>query len=273
LLKAKILEAMDKRSLAIECYIQALQKSVYLTEALDSLLQHEVLTSWEEKDLLSSTLPSKQQNNEVDMKVLKYLYEQKLKKYYAVSSNVAHPEKTPNNTKLLNAINEKIKASENFDLRKSIGLSTSTAIKGSSVMRTLGTPLQQQQQIPMSPANKILYDLKNTSALSIHASISRNSMLNNSCTINSIKTTFNTVKNACDALDCEKALQLLNNSVDIMVARAEEFFYNCEYKRSLKIVDEILERDPYHKRTLFIKIGCLMELKDSNGKNSNLKLK
>lgn len=27
----------------------------------------------------------------------------------------------------------------------------------------------------------------------------------------------------------------------------------------------ILMKDPYHKKTLFVQIGCLMELKDSNG--------
>lgn len=88
LLKAKILESMDKRSLAIDCYIQALQKSVYLTEALDALMQHEMLMAWEEKDLLQNILPTSQHANEVDVKILKHLYESKLKKYYTVQNQV-----------------------------------------------------------------------------------------------------------------------------------------------------------------------------------------
>jgi anaphase-promoting complex subunit 6 len=49
-----------------------------------------------------------------------------------------------------------------------------------------------------------------------------------------------------------------------MISQAEKSFYNCEYKKCIKIVNEILQKDPYHKKTLFVQIGCLMELKDSN---------
>ncbi|CAG9807552.1 unnamed protein product [Chironomus riparius] len=262
LLKAKILESMDKRTLAIDCYIQALHKSVYLTEALDALLQHEVLMSWEEKDLIHLIMPNKQLCNDADLKILKHLYDQKLKKYYSTSNQAVHPEKTPNNANILNTINEKIKAGETItDSRRSIGLSTSTTIK--SATKAFPTPGAQSV---MSPANKILFDLKNTSAsaFSIQASLTRVSMLNNSRTLNTSKITINTIKNSEDALTADNALKLLENSVDIMVAKAEEFFYNCEYKKCLKIIEEILDRDPYHKRSLFIQIGCLMELKDSN---------
>ena len=87
LLKAKILEAMDKRTLAIDCYIIALQKSVYITEALDALMQHEMLMAWEEKDLINSIMPTKQNGNEADLKILRHLYESKLKKYYITQVN------------------------------------------------------------------------------------------------------------------------------------------------------------------------------------------
>lgn len=82
LIKAKILESMDNRALAIDCYILSLQKSVYLTESLDCLMQHEMLMAWEEKDLIQHIMPIQQQCNETDLKILKYLYESKLKKYY-----------------------------------------------------------------------------------------------------------------------------------------------------------------------------------------------
>jgi len=38
---------MDNRNLAMDCYVEALQKSVYCTEALDSLVEHEMLLAWE----------------------------------------------------------------------------------------------------------------------------------------------------------------------------------------------------------------------------------
>lgn len=81
---------MDKRTQSIDCYIQALQKSVYLTEALDALMQHEMLMAWEEKDLLQHILPTPQQGNEADIKIIKHLYESKLKKYYTVQSQVSY---------------------------------------------------------------------------------------------------------------------------------------------------------------------------------------
>lgn len=80
---------MDKRTQSIDCYIQALQKSVYLTEALDALMQHEMLMAWEEKDLLLHILPTPQQGNEADIRIIKHLYESKLKKYYTVQSQVS----------------------------------------------------------------------------------------------------------------------------------------------------------------------------------------
>lgn len=73
---------MDKRSLAIECYVLSLQKSVYQTEALDALFQHEMLMASEEKDLLNAIMPIERQGDEADLKILKHLYESRLKSYY-----------------------------------------------------------------------------------------------------------------------------------------------------------------------------------------------
>lgn len=81
LLKGKILEAMDNRTLAMDCYVQALHFSVYCTEALDALVQHEMLLASEEKELLAH-LPLEQQCSEADSKILNKLYKSKMKKYY-----------------------------------------------------------------------------------------------------------------------------------------------------------------------------------------------
>lgn len=79
-LKGKVLEAMDNRNLASDSYVQALQLSVYCTEALDALVQHEMLMVWEEQELMAS-LPFSQQCSEADAKIIKDLYKSKLKKY------------------------------------------------------------------------------------------------------------------------------------------------------------------------------------------------
>lgn len=81
LLKGKIFEAMDNRTLAMDCYVEALHLSVYCTEALDALVQHEMLLASEEKELITH-LPVEAQCMDSDVKVIKKLYENKLKKYY-----------------------------------------------------------------------------------------------------------------------------------------------------------------------------------------------
>ena len=47
LLKGKLLESMDNRGPAAECYKQALQYDVYCYEAFDSLIKYQMLTASE----------------------------------------------------------------------------------------------------------------------------------------------------------------------------------------------------------------------------------
>jgi hypothetical protein len=47
LLRGHILEALENRSLAVECYREALQLDVQCYEALDCLIQHHMLTALE----------------------------------------------------------------------------------------------------------------------------------------------------------------------------------------------------------------------------------
>lgn len=88
LMKGKVLEAMDNRTLAMDFYVQALQHSVYCTEALELLSQHEMLMSWEEQNLILH-LPFQQQCTEAEAEILKKVYKTKLKKYYESESMVA----------------------------------------------------------------------------------------------------------------------------------------------------------------------------------------
>lgn len=56
----------------------------------------------------------------------------------------------------------------------------------------------------------------------------------------------------------------LEHSVDLMVARAEKLFYNCEYKKCVRLLDDCFAADPYHSAGLTVQIGCLVEMKESN---------
>uniref|UniRef100_A0A1Y1K8G6 Uncharacterized protein n=1 Tax=Photinus pyralis TaxID=7054 RepID=A0A1Y1K8G6_PHOPY len=91
LLKGKVLEAMDNRGLASECYKQALQCDVYCFEAFDSLIRYHMLSAAEEQDLLNS-LPISQQCTAIEADVLRTLYKSKLKKYNTIVGLI--PSKT-----------------------------------------------------------------------------------------------------------------------------------------------------------------------------------
>ncbi|BES96094.1 Cell division cycle [Nesidiocoris tenuis] len=83
-LKGCILEALDNRSLASECYKQALKYDVYCYDAFEALVQHQMLTSGEEQDLLSSLPLSSQCKTKEEELLVKSVYESLLKKYQSV---------------------------------------------------------------------------------------------------------------------------------------------------------------------------------------------
>lgn len=80
-LKGRILEAMDNRNMAMNCFIEALHLDVHCTEALDALVQHEMLLSAEEHELITH-LPFDAQCTENERQLIEKLYNSKLKKYY-----------------------------------------------------------------------------------------------------------------------------------------------------------------------------------------------
>ncbi|XP_053680955.1 cell division cycle protein 16 homolog [Anopheles nili] len=271
-LKGKILESMDNRSLAMDCYVQALHKSVYCTEALDALVQHDMLMAWEEKELMQH-IPMAQQCTEPERKVLKCLYESRLKKYYesiVLQSNLDDPPVPSMNTSLWHELKEKMKNCKNNETKKS------------SISKCFTPSLSQKfrhSQI-MSPATKILEDLKNNPSYLIHTSLTRASLLSTSMAGGSTSLTaagtnktrqetpfrINRPKTCSrkSAITYEQCMSKLEQSIDLMIARAEKYFYNCDYRRCIKTLEEILKNDPYHKRSLTVQIGCLMEMKDFN---------
>lgn len=80
-LKGKILESMDNRNMAMNCYIEALHLDVHCTEALDALVHHEMLLASEELELITH-LPFASQCTENESRIIEKLYKSKLKKYH-----------------------------------------------------------------------------------------------------------------------------------------------------------------------------------------------
>lgn len=241
----------------MDSYVQALQKSVHCYEALDALVQHEMLMAWEERVLLEK-LPISDQCNEGEDKILRKLYESKLKKYSDSVVPQTNAEITPVakklSTTLINELTEKMKNSRNV-----------TDPKGNSI-KTSGkcfTPVQSNVLTPNT--NKMLGDFKSTPSYSIHNSLLKVSMTESSGkrTPESSSIKKGSKRGYITPLNLSTALQRIEDSVDVMSAQGERLFYNGEYKKSLKIIDEILKRDIYHTRSLTVKIECLMELKET----------
>ncbi|XP_018418492.1 PREDICTED: cell division cycle protein 16 homolog isoform X2 [Nanorana parkeri] len=86
LLRGKIYDALDNRTLATYSYKEALKFDVYCFEAFDLLTAHHMLTAQEEKELLDS-LPISKKCPE-DQELLRFLFENKLKKYNKPSETV-----------------------------------------------------------------------------------------------------------------------------------------------------------------------------------------
>ncbi|XP_055632512.1 cell division cycle protein 16 homolog [Toxorhynchites rutilus septentrionalis] len=262
-LKGKILEAMDNRILAMDCYVQALHKSVYCSEALDALVQHEMLMAWEEKELMQH-IPMEQQCSDAEKKILKRLYESKLKKYYESIAPQTNIEQTPvgtMSTDLLHVLTEKLKNSKNIESNKA-------AAVASALPKCFTTPVPNKI---MSPANKILEEIKNTPSYLIQSSLSKASIFRSnpgSGNASKQETPYRINRpistQSPSTIRIQSCIERLDNCVDLVVSTAEKYFYNSDYKKCMKMIDEILKRDPYHKRSLTVQIGCLMEMKDFN---------
>ncbi|XP_012590321.1 PREDICTED: cell division cycle protein 16 homolog [Condylura cristata] len=87
LLRGKIYDALDNRALAACSYKEALRLDVCCFEAFDLLTSHHMLTAQEEKELLESLPLSKLCAEEQEL--LRFLFENKLKKYNKPSETVA----------------------------------------------------------------------------------------------------------------------------------------------------------------------------------------
>ncbi|XP_074601392.1 cell division cycle protein 16 [Brevipalpus obovatus] len=80
MLKGHIFEAMDNRGEAVIWYRKALERDVYCFEALDCLIQHQMLSQEEEENLME-TLRNDNQGTKEENQLIFYLYQSHLKKY------------------------------------------------------------------------------------------------------------------------------------------------------------------------------------------------
>lgn len=58
----------------------------------------------------------------------------------------------------------------------------------------------------------------------------------------------------------------LKRNIDMQVADAERFYYNCDYQKCSQLTDSLLKEDPYHEICLSVHISCQVELNQSNSK-------
>lgn len=65
----------------------------------------------------------------------------------------------------------------------------------------------------------------------------------------------------------ENHLNLLLNSLDIIVAQAEKCFFDCDYQRCSELTEKVLKHDPYHMACLPIHISCQVQANKSNSKH------
>lgn len=238
---------MDNRNLAMDSYVQALRRSVYCYEALDSLVQHEMLMAWEERVLLNK-IPIAEQCTEAESKLINKLYETKLKKYSDSVAPQTNAEITPTGRKLsmslMNELSERMKSMRGLDTK--VG-------KGKYVQPNL-----------MTPTSKMMSELKSTPTYSIH-----NSLLKASINESSSKKTPESNRKKISKteyiapMSLSTAMSRLDESVDVMSAKAERLFYLGQYKKSLRIINEVLKRDIYHTKSLTVKIECLVDLKET----------
>ncbi|XP_017131710.1 cell division cycle protein 16 homolog [Drosophila elegans] len=254
LMKGKVYEALDNRGMAMDFYVQALHKSVYCFEALEALVQHEMLMAWEEFELMQH-LPLAQQSTETDGKFILKLYESRLKKYYelisARNAEEISPIVNPDALKYIKEFTAKVQQT---------GTSDSQLPKVS----TLKVPPTSSHF--MSPATRVLEDLKAPS-FSLQTSLSKASSLVDA----SHRSMFDSSSRRrsrdhdTDTLiplgDC---LNRVQRSTDLMASEAEKCFYDCDYKQCLKILNELLKVDPFHNNALTIQIACLVENGDFN---------
>ncbi|KAH8242635.1 hypothetical protein KR032_000684 [Drosophila birchii] len=258
LMKGKVYEALDNRGTAMDFYVQALHKSIYCFEALEALVQHEMLMAWEEFELMHH-LPLAQQSSETDAKFILKLYESRLKKYYELISARNAERNAEEISPIVNP--DVLKFIKEFTARVQQTCSSESQMPKVSALKVPLTPSQF-----MSPAQKVLEDLK-APTFSLQTSLSRASSLIDASHRSMFDSSSRRRSRDHDAdtlIPLGDCLNRVQRSTDLMAAEAEKCFYDCDYKMCLKILNELLKVDPFHNNALTIQIACLVENGDFN---------
>ena len=58
----------------------------------------------------------------------------------------------------------------------------------------------------------------------------------------------------------------LNLNTDLIIAKAERHFYNCDYTQCHRLTTSVMKNNSFHADCLPIHISCLVELHKPNGK-------
>ncbi|KAL3280154.1 hypothetical protein HHI36_017654 [Cryptolaemus montrouzieri] len=219
-LKGKVLEGMDNRILAADCYKQALQYDVYCFEAFDSLTRYQMLTASEEEELLKS-LPLTEQCSLEEAEILRCLYESKLKKYHAPAAVPPCP------SKIVYADNRLLQSGHLVLNITPHCISKLTSTPNFISSTSISTPNQPVTEVESKKKLKSM-DMESS----------------------------DTIENPC--------LEKLKSSLDMIVAKAERLYYNCDFQQCSNLTEVILKQDPWHTGCLPIHISCQIELKESN---------
>lgn len=233
LLKGKVLEAMDNRGLAADCFKEALQCDVHCYEAFESLVQHQMLTAIEEEELISSlrTSDNWDRMKREECEILLLLYRSKLKKYHTPTIQV-DPK------------SEQISVLKS--IQRPIGLVPISPLLADQSFTTENKTTNQQQKPSKKSTRNSTGNLQNiTPVTTIFQSSAKDD-------------------NDEKRLEFSVLIQRLNTSLDMLVAQAEHLYYNCDYQRCSTFTEEILKQDPYHSGCLPIHISCQVELKNAN---------
>nr|XP_023012810.1 cell division cycle protein 16 homolog [Leptinotarsa decemlineata] len=230
LLKGKILEGMDNRGLAADCYQQALHHDVHCFEAFDSLIKYQMLTSAEEEGLLKS-LPISEQCSPEEAEILKTLYESKLKKYHTPTL----PK--PNENRIL--------------------YGNTPCISNNRILNIMNLTPDPTRSLPITPCTIVTPTVNST------PNVARNNDRN--LKKNELQKLKTSNSQSMQTETCESSTLIkLRNSLDLQVAEAERMYYNCDYQQCSLLTEAILKIDPYHDACLPIHISCQVELKQSN---------
>lgn len=247
-LRGQVFEALDNRVLACEYYRMAIQNDVHCYEAFNALVQHQMLTALEEKQLLDS-LPFNQQCTESESVIVRSLYEGLLKKFHSNTSKA-----TTTSEILTQDVDMQSTISE---LKVIINKNDASKLTKSNWNTSVHVSLLQNQSVTNNPTKM------SSMTWSLSNKLGSNNKIKINETIGDGAQPVDTNRNGI-VVPLDEGRKRLDQSFDVQVSQAEMHFYNCRYKQCLKLTEAILKKDPFHVGCLKVHISCLSEMCNYN---------